>query len=129
MDEEGRDVGIVPDDHHIFIGGALVKEALKLREGGAGGEGFGDEDGGLITGLGADELRGLEAALEWAGDDEVEVDVKRVEDVGELEGVTLTLFVERTFDINHRIGAASSGTGVAKKIQIHAWSFSGSVGV
>ena len=122
LNKERREVGIVTDDHHVFIGRALVQQALELLEGGVGRECGGDEDGGLIAGLGADELRGLKTALQRAGDDEIKVDVECVEDVGELEAVTLALLVERAFNVNDGIGAACAGTGVAKEKQIHAQS-------
>jgi hypothetical protein len=120
LDEKGCDVGVVADDHHVLIGRALVQEALELRVGCAGREGVGDEDGGLVTGLGADELRGLQAALEWAGDDEIEVDRERAEDVREMDAVALSVLVERAFDVDNGIGAACARTGVAKDEQIHA---------
>ena len=51
-----------------------LEEFLELFEGGVGGEGVGVEDVGLVAGLGADQRGGLQAALERAGDDEVELD-------------------------------------------------------
>jgi len=120
LHEEGRDVGVMADDHHVLVGGGLVEKTLELWPGGVGGEGVGDEDGSLVAGLCADELGRLETALERTGDDEIEVDGECVEDVRELQALTLAVFVERTFDVNGRIGAARAGTGVAKKEQVHA---------
>ena len=105
-----------------------MEEALELWIGRARREGVGDEDGGLVAGLGADELCGLQAALERAGDDEIEVDRQRAEDVREVDAVALAVLVERAFDVNDGIGAACASTGVAKDKQIHAQSFSGLAG-
>ena len=81
------------------------------------------QDAGFVAGLGADERRGLQAALERAGDDEVELDLQRVEDMRELKAVALAVFVERTLDVEQRIGAAGSGAGVAKDEEIHGSGF------
>ena len=60
---------------------------------------------GFVAGLGADEGGGLEAALERAGDDEVELNVQRVQDVSELEAVLLAFLVERALEVEEWIGA------------------------
>ena len=117
--EEGGEVGVVADDQHVFALGVVMQQALELLEGGGGGERVGLQNGRLVAGLGADEGGGLQAALERAGDDEVELDVQRIEDVSELQAVALALFVERSFDIEEGIGAAGSGTGVTEDEQIH----------
>ena len=128
MVEEARDVGVVADDHDVLVGRTLVEEALELWVGGAGRERVGYEDGGLVSGFGADELRSLQAALERAGDDEIEVDGEGVEDVRKLDALALAVFIERAFDVNSRIGAACACTGVTKYKQVHARSFSDLVG-
>ena len=99
MAEELGDVGIVADDQDVLVGGALAQQALELGEGGGGGERVGDEDLLLIAGLGGDQLGGLEAALEGARDDQVEVELEGVEDVGELQALGLAVLVEGTFDV------------------------------
>jgi len=123
LHEELCDVGVMPDDHYVFVGGGLVEKALELCPCGSRCDGVGDEDGGLVSGLSTNELGGLEAALERAGNDEIEVDCECVEDVREMQALTLTVFVERAFDVDGRICAACASTGVAKKEQIHARSF------
>jgi hypothetical protein len=112
--KELGDVGIVADDEDVFVGRALAEEALKLGEAGAGSEGGRDEDLLLVAGLGGDELGSLLAALEGAGDDEVEAGLEGVEDVGELEALGLTVLVERAFDVEERIEAFEAGAGVAE---------------
>ena len=114
MAEELRDVGVVAYDEDVLGGGVLAQEALELREGGGGGERIGDDDFLLVAGLGGDELGGLLAALERAGDDEVEAEIEGVEDVGELEALGLAVFVEGTLDVEYRIGAAKTRAGVAE---------------
>ena len=66
------------DQEKILAIGALAEELLKIFQGGLGGERGGVQDLGFVAGLSADERGGLEAALEGAGDDEVELDVQRV---------------------------------------------------
>jgi hypothetical protein len=104
----------VADDEEVLGVGAVPEELLEVLEGGGGGESVGLEDLGLVAGLGADERGGLEAAFEWARDDEVELDVECVEDVCELEAVALAFLVEGAPGVEERIGAAGSGAGVAK---------------
>jgi hypothetical protein len=82
-DEEGE-VGIVADDQQVLGFAAFFEESEEVFEGGGGGQGLGLEDLGFVAGLSADEGGGLEAALEGARDDEVEADVKGIQNVGEL---------------------------------------------
>lgn len=107
------------DDEEIFPTFVLVQELEEIGEGGGGGECGREQDLRLVAGLGADERGGLEAALERARDDQVELDFQVIEDVRELERVTLTLFIQRSFEVEGGIDAASAGAGVAKDEQIH----------
>ena len=86
----------------------------------------------FVAGFGGDELGGLLAALEGAGDDEVEAELEGVEDVGELQALGLAVLVEGTLDVEERIGAAEAGAGVAEDEEIHCLGLdarSGGVGV
>jgi hypothetical protein len=109
----------VADKKEVLAFGVFAKESLKVFEGGFGGKRGGVQDLGFVAGLGADERGGLEAAFEGAGDDEVELDVQRVEHVGELEAVLFAFFIEGTFGVEEWIGAPQTGAGVAKDVQIH----------
>jgi len=109
-----RDVGVVAYDEDVLGGGVFAQEALELREGCGGGERVGDDDFLLVTSFGGDELGGLLAAFERAGDDEVEAEIEGVEDVGELEALGLAVLVEGTLDVENRIGAAKTRAGVAE---------------
>jgi hypothetical protein len=117
-DQEGSEkcseVGIVADNEEILGVGAVLEEFLEIFVGGGGGEPVGLEYFGFVAGLGADKRRGLEAALEGAGNDEVKLDVEGVEDVGELKAVALAFLVEGTLAVEERVGAARSGASVAK---------------
>jgi hypothetical protein len=93
----------VADDQQVLVLVALSNERIEVFQGGVGGKGLGVEDVGLIAGLGADEGGGLEAALEGAGDDEVEVYVEGVEDVCELKAVALALLIEGAFVVQERV--------------------------
>jgi hypothetical protein len=110
----------VADEEEVLAFGALAEKFLEVFEGGFGGEGGGVQDLGLVAGLGADERCGLETALKGAGDDQVELDVQRVEHMSELETVLLAFFVEWAFGVEERIFARLTGAGVAKYIQIHS---------
>jgi hypothetical protein len=118
--EEGGEVRVVADNEEILAFGVFAKESLKVFEGGFGGERGGVQDLGFVASLGADERCGLEAALEGAGDDQIELDVQRIQHVSELEAVLLAFFIERAFEVEQRIGAWLAGAGVAKNVQIHS---------
>ena len=114
LGEELAEIGVVADDENVFTGGGIAQKALELGEGRARSEGVGDEDLLFVSGLGGDELGGLLGALERAGDDEIEVELEGVEDVGELQALGLAVLVEGTLDVENWIGAADAGAGVAK---------------
>ena len=101
-------------DENVLGGGALAQKALELGEGGGGGEGIGDEDLLFVAGLGGDELGGLLGALEGARDYEIEAGLEGVEDMGELEALGLAVLVDGTLEVEERIGARTTGAGVAK---------------
>jgi hypothetical protein len=122
-DEEGE-VGVVADDQYVFMLTAFLEECVEVFEGGFGGEGLGEQNVGVVAHLVGDERGGLEASLEGARDDEVEVYVEGVEDVGELEAVTLAVFVEGTFGVEERVGAGCTGACVPENEEVHKASIS-----
>jgi len=114
--EKLGDVGVVADDENVLRGGPVAEKALELGEGRGGSKRGGDQDFLFVAGLGSNELGGLLGALEGARDDEIEVGIEGVEDVGELQALCLAVLVEGTLDIEERIGAANTGAGVAENI-------------
>jgi hypothetical protein len=44
------------------------------------------------------------------------LDIKGIEDMSELKGVFFAFLVERTLEVEDRIGATRTGAGVAKNI-------------
>jgi hypothetical protein len=112
--EELGEVGVVAYDENVLGGGGFAQKALELGEGGGGGEGVGDQDLLFVAGLGGYELGGLLGALERARDDEIEVELESVEDVGELQALGLAVLVDGTLEVEERIGAWTTGAGVAK---------------
>ena len=77
------------------------------------------QDLGFVAGLGADERGGLEAALERAGDDEVELNVQGVQDMGELEAVFFAFLIEGALERRGLGCTPDAGAGVAKDEEIH----------
>ena len=101
---------------------ALEQELLEVLLGGLGGEGVGEQDLGLVAGLGADEGGGLEAALEGARDDEIELYLQCIQHMREVEAVTFAVFVEGALEIEDGIFSADACAGVAENEEIHkAW--------
>ena len=101
---------------------ALVEELLEVLLGGLGGERFREQYLGLEAGLGAYEGGGLEAALEGARDDEIEVYLQCIQHMREMEAVAFAFFVQRALEIENGIFSADACAGVAKNEEIHkAW--------
>jgi hypothetical protein len=107
------------NDKEILAVGALAEELLEVFESSFGRERGGVQNLGFVAGLGADERSGLEAALERAGDDEIELDVQCIQHVSELETVLFALFVEGAFLVEKGISTTKSGAGVAEDENIH----------
>jgi hypothetical protein len=82
------------DYEDIFVASGFVEELLEVLLGGLGGEGIGEEDLRLVAGFGAYEGGGLEAALEGARDDEIEVYLQCIQHMCELKAVSFAFFVE-----------------------------------
>jgi hypothetical protein len=109
----------VADKEEVFHLGAVVQELVEVAERGFGSECAGEQDFGLVAGLCADERGSLEAALEGAGDDEIELNVEGIEDVGELQAVLLAFLVEGAFEVELGIGAACACAGMPEDEEIH----------
>ena len=117
--EEGGEVGVVADDQQVLVAGVLAQQLAELGEGGVGGKRGGGEDFGLVSHLGADERGGLHAALQGAGDDEVELELHGVEDMGKLEAVALAVLVEGALVVEDRVDALYAGAGVTENVEVH----------
>ena len=122
--QECCDIRVVADNQEVFIGRAIAKHSLELGEGRGGRERIGDENACLVAGLGANELRRLKAALERAGDDQVEADLHAGQNMGQMQTVALAVLVERTLEIEQGIESFGAGAGVTEDIQVHAGSVS-----
>ena len=103
----------------VFVASGFVEELLEVLLGGLGGEGVGEQDLGFVAGFGAYERGGLEAALEGAGDDEIEIYLQCTQHMRELEAVSFAVFVEWPFEIEERIFSAFPGAGVTKNEKVH----------
>ena len=112
--QEVGEVGVVADDQDIFAGLMFAQELLEVFEGGRRGESGGLQDGGLVAGLGTDEGGRLEAAFEWARDDEVELYVHCIQHLRELKAVALAFFIEGALYVEHGVQATGNCTGVTK---------------
>ena len=106
-------------DQEVFVAAGFVEELLEVPLGGLGGEGVGEQDLGLVTGLGADEGGGLEAAFEGARDDQVELYVQCIQHMREVKAVSFAVFVEGAFEIEDGIFSADAGAGVAENEEVH----------
>ena len=114
LTEELGEVGVVAYDENVLGGGAVAQKPLELGEGSGGGERVRDEELLFVASLGGDELGGLLSALERAGDDEIEVEIEGVEDVGKLKALGLAVLIDGTLEVEERIGARTTGAGVTK---------------
>lgn len=101
-------------DEEVLVAAALVEKLLEVLQRGLGGEAIGEQNLGLVAGLGADEGGGLEATLERAGDDEIELYLQCIQYIREMEAVALAVFIQRALEIEDWIFAADACAGVAE---------------
>ena len=79
--EELEQVGVVADHQHAFaVGSTLTSMLLEVLEVGGRTERGAHFDLGLVAELRADKLRGLQGALERAGDDHIDLHFEGAED-------------------------------------------------
>jgi len=121
--EEAVDIRVVANDKDVFAVTKLVKKMLEFVKVGFGGKCSGEQDLRLVAGFGADERSGLHASFEIAGDDDIKLDLQRIQNMSKLQAVALSVFIERAFDIEERVGAAHSGAGMTKNKQVHGSCF------
>jgi hypothetical protein len=117
--QKAGEIGVVADDEEVFSLGALVEKTLELFKCALRGERGGVENLGFVAGFGADERGGLEATLERARDDEIELDVECIQYVSELEAVLFAFFIEGAFGVEQGVDASKTSAGMAKNVQIH----------
>ena len=87
------------DQQKVFIVPAFEEQLLEVAEGGLGRERVRQQNLRLVSSLGPDQRGSLEAALQRTGDNEVELNLQSIENVGEVEALPLAVFIERSLDI------------------------------
>lgn len=117
--EELEDVGIVADGQDALAVGIFGEHLLEVGVIGAEGEGGADFDFGFVAQLGADKLRGLEGALEGAGDDDVNLHLEGAEDAGHQHALVFSFLDEGPLGVESRVPAGHSGIGVAHQVEVH----------
>jgi len=119
VSEKLKTIGVV-GDHQDAVAVSVFGE--KLLEGGVGAvkaEGGTDFDFGLVAELGGHKLRGLQGALEGAGDDHVNLDLERAEQASHQHALVFSFFDEAALAVEGGISASKSGVGVAHEIEVH----------
>ena len=118
--EKLKEDGVVADGQHAFAAGVLDEHVLKGFEGRVGGEGGADLNFAVVAELGADELRGLQGALERAGDDDVDLDFEGAQHAGHEHALVFSLFDEASLGVEGGIPTEESGIGVAHEVEDHS---------
>ena len=98
----------------------FMHQVQKRSQGCVGRKGVGRFDACVIRDFSPNQRRGLERALQRAGDDEVEVNLERAQIAADNETLQLALFIEWALDVNNRVCATGAGAGVPKNIEVHA---------
>lgn len=98
----------------ILVVVAFCEKLLKILQGGLGSKRFGQENLGFIARFVAYERGCLQAALEWAGDDEVELNLQRIEHMGKVEAVAFAIFVQWALDVENWIAAPDACARMSK---------------
>jgi hypothetical protein len=107
--EKLRDVGVVPDDQKILIPATVREKTLKVAEAGLRRKRIRHQDLRLIPHLRSYQGCCLKASLERTGDDQVELQIQRIQNDAQLQAVPLAVFIERAFAVEDRIGPSLAG--------------------
>ena len=105
--------GIVADSQDAFAVGVFGQHILKIVIFGSGSECLAYFHLGVVAQFGSDKLRGLEAALERAGDDYIYLYLERAEDPSHQHALLLAFLDERALAVESGALTGDSGIGVA----------------
>jgi hypothetical protein len=97
--EELKKVGVVADGQHAFAVGVFSQQRLEIVIACVGPEGGADLDFGVVAELGAHELRGLQGALQRAGDDDIHLHLEGAEDARHQHALFLAFFDEAALGV------------------------------
>ena len=111
--------GVVTDGENALAVGIFREHMQEAGVIGVGGERGADLNFSLVAHLGSHKLRGLQGALERAGDDDVQLHVERAEQPRHQHALVLSLFDEGPLGVEERVSAGNSGIGVTHEVEDH----------
>ena len=111
--QELEEIGIVADCQDAVVAGIFGQHLLEVGVAGVQPQGRTDLHFGVVTQLRADKLRGLQGALEGAGDDHVHLHLERAQHARHQHALVLAFLDEAPLGIEGGILAAKSSIGVA----------------
>jgi hypothetical protein len=89
----------VADQQEVFVVPAFEEQLLEAAERSLGRERVRKQNLRFVSSLCPYQRGGLDASLQRTGDDEIELDLQSIEDVGEVNALPLAVFIERSLDI------------------------------
>jgi len=107
------------DDEQVLVLLALRKKLLKVAERGVWGERIREQYLRFVPGFGTHERGCLKAALERTRNDEIELNLQFIQNVGEMQALPFAVLVEGAFYIEQRIGTSHAGGSVPQEEEIH----------
>jgi hypothetical protein len=91
----------------------------KAAKVGVGGQRRADFDFAVVAELGADKLRGLQGALERAGDDDVHLHLEGAQHARHQHALLLAFLDQAALGVESGVLAEQSGIGVAHEVEDH----------
>ena len=117
--EELEEIRVVSNEEDVLTVGVLVDQLLEVGVAGAEIEGRTDFDLAVVAKLIADELGGLQSALEWAGDDDVGLDFEGAEEPAHEHALLFAFGDETAFGIELCALTRNTGVRMTHEVQVH----------
>lgn len=118
-------IWIMADDEHSLPVGVLVEEFLKGSKVAVRGERCTHFDLRFVTHLGAYELGRLQRALEWTGDNYVDLYTQRAQHASNQNALIFAFLDERASCVKLGIITSNSRVGMTHQVEIHGFADDG----
>jgi len=118
--EELKKDGVVAHSQQTFAVREFREHGLEGGEGCIRQQGGTYFDFGVVAELGADKLRGLQGALEGAGDDDIDLHLEGAQHARHQHALVLAFLDEAPLGVECGVLAEDSGIGVAHEVEDHS---------
>jgi hypothetical protein len=117
--EELEEIGIVADDKHVLTVGVCSKEVLEVGVCGTEIESRTDLDLAFIPKFIADELGGLQGALQRAGNDDIRLDLEGAQHTSHDHALFFAFRDKPPFGVELDALAGNTSIGMTHEVEVH----------